>query len=704
MFVMLHASPQRESSHSSSSVFFGDQQSSFFQPIIQPKLNVNNPGDKYEQEADAMADKVSAMPESQAHGSPPPVQRKCAKCEEEEKQQGLMRKATHDGGFQAPPHFESTLAETKGSGTPLPADTRGFMENAFQADLSAVRIHQNAAATAMSSTIQAKAFTHGSDIYFNSGQYNPHSREGRHLLAHELTHTQQQGKAGGALQRQPASSINRGNSIPVEKWGVEVEQAYRRTGLYKEAHAVMLCRESGKCDKLITEAEAYEAYRKGRRIAGMPEPKNEKNIAKPQKSFESRDLVSRIDPGTQAADASGRSVSNLSTGPQWAGAGALAGATALSVAETGAGAAAATGAVATQGATALSLVPGTGTAATITAPTGNLTVIHGGLSSAEGAAGVAEGTAVATESTAAAGVTEGTAVAAEGAATAGVAEGTAVAAEGTAVAAEGTAVIAEGAAATGAVEAGSTAAASGAGAGMAVVAIPLVAGAILYVSIHFLSKFTTFLEELETVGFTVLPTPLGVCIGACHPSTTAPKDNPYPFGPVLGKRNRKTPDNPFKMGPNELPETHMQPDDEEVDQKGCRSRFVASKHGRTLCHTDYAKYLGDTRLDYQVTTRYGLSADFDGKINNKRIVIEVKTGHGWMLNKHLSPERRAERKQRLDGIVNQSEQQLEVANACGYELYWFFNEKPVADLIRSMVRVNVVYKPYKCKEGSDNIW
>ncbi|MBL7746614.1 MAG: DUF4157 domain-containing protein, partial [Chitinophagaceae bacterium] len=41
--------------------------------------------------------------------------------------------------------------------------------------------------------LSAKAFTVGNDIYFNDGQYNPNSSEGKHLLAHELTHTVQQG-------------------------------------------------------------------------------------------------------------------------------------------------------------------------------------------------------------------------------------------------------------------------------------------------------------------------------------------------------------------------------------------------------------------------------------------------------------------------------------------------------------------------------
>ena len=66
------------------------------------------------------------------------------------------------------------------------------MEHGFGADFSNVRIHTDFEAAQMSSDIGAKAFTNGNDIYFNQNQYNPNSKEGKHLLAHELTHTIQQ--------------------------------------------------------------------------------------------------------------------------------------------------------------------------------------------------------------------------------------------------------------------------------------------------------------------------------------------------------------------------------------------------------------------------------------------------------------------------------------------------------------------------------
>ena len=173
---------------------------------VQPKLMVNAPGDRYEQEADAMAERVMRMPQHQPAVSSQPVstgliarsiQRKCAACEaeEEKKKNGgmLMRKAEGSGGFAASPDLVSQLNATKGGGLPLPEGTRSFMETAFSTDFSGVRVHTDERAAEMSQSIQAKAFTYGGDVYFNRGQYDPGSLAGKRLLAHELGHVVQQG-------------------------------------------------------------------------------------------------------------------------------------------------------------------------------------------------------------------------------------------------------------------------------------------------------------------------------------------------------------------------------------------------------------------------------------------------------------------------------------------------------------------------------
>jgi phage-related protein len=89
--------------------------------------------------------------------------------------------------------FEQNLSSSKGAGTALPSGTQQFMESRFNADFSGVRIHTGSYAENLSSSIHAQAFTHGNDIYFNSGKYSPNTSAGGTLLAHELTHTIQQG-------------------------------------------------------------------------------------------------------------------------------------------------------------------------------------------------------------------------------------------------------------------------------------------------------------------------------------------------------------------------------------------------------------------------------------------------------------------------------------------------------------------------------
>jgi hypothetical protein len=188
-------------------------------PIVQPKLAVNTPSDIYEQEADAMAERVMLMSSNE---TAKPVtgligkslQRKCAHCEEEEKKKKLiMRKAgAGNSGMPVSSSFASSLNASKSEGSPLPQGTRSFMENAFSTDFSGVKIHTGSQASEMSKGINAKAFTYGNDIYFNSGEYSPNTLSGKSLLVHELTHTVQQGgKTAATIQRNTKQLSNAPN-------------------------------------------------------------------------------------------------------------------------------------------------------------------------------------------------------------------------------------------------------------------------------------------------------------------------------------------------------------------------------------------------------------------------------------------------------------------------------------------------------------
>jgi Domain of unknown function (DUF4157) len=79
-----------------------------------------------------------------------------------------------------------------GGGAPLDKDTRGFMESRLGADFSDVRVHTDAKASDSARSVQAYAYTVGSDVVFQSGKYEPDSDSGKRTLAHELTHVVQQ--------------------------------------------------------------------------------------------------------------------------------------------------------------------------------------------------------------------------------------------------------------------------------------------------------------------------------------------------------------------------------------------------------------------------------------------------------------------------------------------------------------------------------
>ena len=88
-----------------------------------------------------------------------------------------------------------------GSGHPLPAPLRERFEGSLGADLSAVRVHTGAASARAAQAAHARAYTHGEDIHFSLGAYDPASLEGQRVLAHEVAHTVQQAGASGPVEQ-----------------------------------------------------------------------------------------------------------------------------------------------------------------------------------------------------------------------------------------------------------------------------------------------------------------------------------------------------------------------------------------------------------------------------------------------------------------------------------------------------------------------
>lgn len=165
--------------------------------LIQAKLMLSSAGDKYEREADRMAQRVTEMPDPggkrEAAGAQAPLQAGEPAGGKEEAAAGQLIQRRPGGGLEAGPELESRLNSSQGGSRPLQEEARSFMEPRFNADFSKVRIHTGSEAGKLSSDMNARAFTRGRDIYFRSGEYNPGTPAGRQLLAHELTHTLQQG-------------------------------------------------------------------------------------------------------------------------------------------------------------------------------------------------------------------------------------------------------------------------------------------------------------------------------------------------------------------------------------------------------------------------------------------------------------------------------------------------------------------------------
>ena len=137
-------------------------------------------------------------------------QAKLQRAEKEEEVQG--KKATQPS---VKPTMEAALKNKKGSGSKMDSKTATAMESGFGADFSGVNIHTDSKAQEMSQEIGAQAFTHGNDVYFNQGKYNPESQQGKHLLAHELTHTIQQGKSKAAINKKESTGTPIAGSDPM---------------------------------------------------------------------------------------------------------------------------------------------------------------------------------------------------------------------------------------------------------------------------------------------------------------------------------------------------------------------------------------------------------------------------------------------------------------------------------------------------------
>ena len=212
---------------------------------VQAKLFVNQPGDQHEAEADKAAESVvngSSPTGASASGDSASVQLKpiaqtltpTIQRKENPDQMGqldvdgtedkmgavnykgpVIQRKEEDNQLLDVAKDQNTLPEklneSKGQGTPLPSGTKTEMETGFGADFSNVKTHTGTNAVEMNQSLGAQAFTNQGDIYFNQGKFDPVSKDGKQLLAHELTHTIQQGASlptNGKEEKHPEAVSN----------------------------------------------------------------------------------------------------------------------------------------------------------------------------------------------------------------------------------------------------------------------------------------------------------------------------------------------------------------------------------------------------------------------------------------------------------------------------------------------------------------
>lgn len=175
-------------------------------PTIQTKLSVNEPDDAFEKEADQVADVVMSQPMA----APPPPMPTPPNAPANQAQRASQTPSTPE----VTPQIEQNISQMQQGGQPLSGEDQAFFGSRMGADLSNVRVHTDAAAVQTSRDLNAKAFTVNNHIAFNQGEYAPQSQDGRHLLAHELTHTLQQGAVSRSIQRKEESSSEESGDEP----------------------------------------------------------------------------------------------------------------------------------------------------------------------------------------------------------------------------------------------------------------------------------------------------------------------------------------------------------------------------------------------------------------------------------------------------------------------------------------------------------
>ncbi|WP_077000828.1 DUF4157 domain-containing protein [Variovorax sp. KK3] len=173
-------------------------------PSVVP-VRVSQPSDPAEREAVRMSQRVLALAPSAAT----PLARRFA-------QSVPARSAARSV-------LPASLGVGASVGQPLPRALLADMEPRFGADFSAVRMHTGDAAARASRRLNAAAFTVGHEVFFGRNRFAPGSGPGRALIAHELTHTIQQGGAAqvGTAHRSIDTTVHERSTPHIQRLGVQ---------------------------------------------------------------------------------------------------------------------------------------------------------------------------------------------------------------------------------------------------------------------------------------------------------------------------------------------------------------------------------------------------------------------------------------------------------------------------------------------------
>ncbi len=195
--------------------------------LMQAALRVSSPSDPAEREAEQNAQRIMRMPEPVKMGSISPpssgpmmqspyLARFAGRIIQREK--GVAREAVSPGKVE--PNVAAEISASQSGGSELPTSVRRMMEPRFGARFDRVRVHTGDRAAKLNRQVSARAFTVGNQIFFGGGQFQPESQEGRELIAHELTHTIQQGAAVQAIQRSEDVTVSQRCEPQVQRLGM----------------------------------------------------------------------------------------------------------------------------------------------------------------------------------------------------------------------------------------------------------------------------------------------------------------------------------------------------------------------------------------------------------------------------------------------------------------------------------------------------